>query len=763
MANRRSTTRGKRTKARQKKRSKRQANKLHVHLTPEKQLDLVGYTLLCVAGLTLLSFLSANHGAVPRWWLGVLRLTVGWGAYAIPLLLGTAGLWIVLRNHEDAMPRPRPRQAVGTLLGYVGLLITVHLLISKWSFAGDLWAAAEVGDGGGSVGASLGHLLRYGLGIPGTIIALVTWWIISVGLTFDFTVKDAVQAIRPWLVRLRKQGEAALANSRGREIEASQVRLPLEDAVLRPELGEVVINTPSPPAQTQAGLSGTSPVQVVSGKSAWRPPSFREILRNGGGQDLSAEVLRQQAKIIEETLASLDAPVRVVEINQGPVVTQFGVSPLVVKGRNGRETKVKVSRISSVADDLALALEARTLRVEAPIPGKRLVGIEVPNPESALVSLRDVMESQAFARVDSTLRLCLGQDVSGGPVVTDLAAMPHLLIAGTTGSGKSVCINAIIAALLLQNTPDDLRLIMVDPKRVELTGYDGIPHLLSEVVVDMKRAASTLQWVQREMNSRYRRFARTGALQIRDYNERVASENGEKKLPYIVVVVDELADVMMMSPHETERSICRIAQMARATGIHLVVATQRPSVDVVTGLIKANFPARIAFNVASSVDSRVIIDTPGAEQLLGKGDLLFLPPDASTPLRLQGVYVSDEELRKLVRYWKGQSVPESQIQAVPSQQTLWDELPEAKPQAKLEDELLPDVIDILVRQKKASISMLQRKLRIGYTRAARLMDVLEEHGVVGPQPEGSKRREVNVAAAQALLAGWADGSEAATA
>jgi S-DNA-T family DNA segregation ATPase FtsK/SpoIIIE len=438
----------------------------------------------------------------------------------------------------------------------------------------------------------------------------------------------------------------------------------------------------------------------------------------------------------------------VVETNPGPVVTQFGIEPLMTDEGNGKETKVKISRIKGLAGDLALALEAKTLRVEAPIPGKGLVGIEVPNPQFSLVALRDVMESDEFAEVDSRLRLCLGQDVSGIPVITDLTAMPHLLIAGTTGSGKSVCVNGIIAALLLQNSPDDLTFLMVDPKRVELTGYNGIPHLRSKVVVEMERVTGVLQWVLREMDGRYKRFSKARATHIRDYNERVVPDQGEKKLPYIVVIIDELADLMMLAPQETERSLCRIAQMARATGIHLVIATQRPSVDVVTGLIKANFPARIAFNVASTVDSRVILDMPGAEQLLGQGDMLFLPPDAPTPLRLQGAFVSDDELRRLVQYWKGQARPEGISTEKPVQQPLWDEM---RPAVEFEDELLPDVIDLVLRENRASISLMQRRLRIGYTRAARIMDILERHGVVGPQPAGGKAREVFPSAARALL------------
>jgi len=397
------------------------------------------------------------------------------------------------------------------------------------------------------------------------------------------------------------------------------------------------------------------------------------------------------------------------------------------------------------------------------VPGRSIVGIEVPNAEIALVSLRDVMESESFEKIGakSRLAIALGQNVSGQSVSADLASMPHLLIAGTTGSGKSVCINAVIACLLARNTPDDLRLLMVDPKRVELTTYNGIPHLMVPVVVDLERVVGTLQWVTREMDARYRKFAKAGARNIDDYNGRIAARKdapgpeGEplEKLPYIVVIIDELADLMMLAPDETERTICRLAQMARATGIHLVIATQRPSVDVVTGLIKANFPARISFAVASSVDSRVILDGPGAEQLLGRGDMLFVSPDSGQPVRLQGCYVSDKELLKLVRHWKGMrgttdSVPASPLSAADVkpfvQQPLWEDMRAEMDKTKEppEDDLLGRAIEVVKLQRRASISLLQRKLQIGYTRAARLIDLMEQKGVVGPAVEGERWREV---------------------
>jgi S-DNA-T family DNA segregation ATPase FtsK/SpoIIIE len=457
----------------------------------------------------------------------------------------------------------------------------------------------------------------------------------------------------------------------------------------------------------------------------------------------------QRARLIEETLNSFGAPARVVEINRGPTITQFGVEPDYIESRGGR-LRVRVSKITVLADDLALALAARTIRIQAPVPGKGFVGIEVPNEEISLVALRDVIESQAFKRLKSPLRFALGQNVSGHAIAADLAAMPHLLIAGATGSGKSVCVNALITCLLMHNTPNELRLLMVDPKRVELTGYNGIPHLLAPVVVELERVVTALQWVGREMDMRYHKLAEAGCRNVQDYNTRQQAVNAPK-LPHLVVIIDELADLMMLAPDETERTITRLAQLARATGIHLVIATQRPSVDVVTGLIKANFPARIAFAVASGVDSRVILDQPGAERLLGSGDMLFQAPDAPAPVRLQGVFVSDSEIARLVSYWQSfsglaQAAPSAAggvVDALPAgiplkQIPMWDELE----QEESSDPLMSEAIDLVRRQGRASISMLQRRLRIGYTRAARLVESMEEKGIVGPPDPGTGAREV---------------------
>jgi S-DNA-T family DNA segregation ATPase FtsK/SpoIIIE len=482
----------------------------------------------------------------------------------------------------------------------------------------------------------------------------------------------------------------------------------------------------------------------------WILPKVGEILEKPQAPVVNEEFIEKRARLIEETLASFGAPGQVVEISRGPAVTMFGVEPQFIESRSG-PMRVRVGKIAALSDDLALALAAPRIRIQAPVPGRGYVGIEVPNEEMSLVALREIVESEPFTRLRTPLRFALGKDVAGHPKAANLESMPHLLIAGTTGSGKSVCVNSILSCLLLHNTPDDLRIILVDPKRVELTNYNGVPHLLAPVVVEIERVVGALQWMTREMDNRYHKFAEMGARNIADYNARMAAQGG-KKLPHLVIVVDELADLMMIAPDETERTITRLAQLARATGIHMILATQRPSVDVVTGLIKANFPARIAFAVASNTDSRVILDQPGAERLLGRGDMLFQAPDAPAPVRLQGVFVSDVEITRLVDYWRVQAGAASPYAAAGTPGLPAATLPQGVPLKQVPmfeditaiqgDPLMNDAIDICRREGRGSVSMLQRKLRIGYTRAARLVDTLEEKGILGPPEPGTGVREV---------------------
>jgi S-DNA-T family DNA segregation ATPase FtsK/SpoIIIE len=467
-----------------------------------------------------------------------------------------------------------------------------------------------------------------------------------------------------------------------------------------------------------------------------------DLLDRGKGFKPNQRHINTSAGLIEKTLAEFGIPAQVVGFQVGPTVTQFAVKPgyLSDPEEDDDKKKVRVSRITSLKNDLALALSATQLRIEAPVPGRAYVGIEVPNEKSYLVTLRSVMETTAFYKVDSPLAIALGSDVSGEPVVADLASMPHLLIAGTTGSGKSVCISSLTSCLVMNNTPEELRLVMIDPKMVELIRFSGLPHLYGQVETDLERILGVLQWVVSEMDRRYQVLDETRSRNIDTYNNKIRKKKGGEIMPRIVVMIDELADLMMMAPAQTEFSLVRLAQMARAVGIHLVVATQRPSTDVVTGLIKANFPARMSFAVASSVDSRVVLDMNGAESLLGNGDMLFLPPDASSPIRAQGCMVTPKELDRIINAWKEISDFEPEDISPP-----WEQVIEEKAEIDDFDPLIKDAFQIVRDAQRASTSLIQRKLRIGYPRAARLMDELSALGYVGPSKGSGIEREVLIA------------------
>lgn len=726
-------------------------------LSQERKGDLTGIALLALGALTGWGALAPKPGLALAGWDHFLRAAFGWGAFAMPVAFGAVGIWLVLRHHRAGVPPFDSERLLGLVLLYFGLLVLLHGISAAVNpGAGTPQAAA--GQGGGVVGAALLALSLRGLGIGGTLVVLITWLLVGLTFTMGLSLPQLLEALwRPVgasLKRLTAWVPTVLPGILSRESGAGdEWAFGESGAPPAPKHARAAKAEASPSQEGSAESVGGQPAFAarIPESTAWVLPDREQILVEGTTGRADHEFDRQRARLIEETLRAFGAPSRIVEINRGPAITQFGVEPEFVESRGGRRTKVKVSKIASLVDDLALALAAPSVRVEAPVPGKGYVGVEVPNTDISLVALKDVISGPEFARIDSTLRMGLGQDVSGRPIAADLGEMPHLLVAGTTGSGKSVCINAIIACLLLQNTPDQLQFLMVDPKRVELTNFNGIPHLLAPVVVELERVVPGLQWLSREMDERYRRFSEQGVRHIDEYNRRMRANQG-KSLPKLVVVIDELADLMMLAPDETERVITRLAQLARATGIHLVIATQRPSVDVVTGLIKANFPARIAFAVASSVDSRVILDQPGAERLLGRGDMLFQAPDAPAPIRLQGSFVSDAELRRLIRYWKrlalGDVVSSSPTNSgvanlpsgVPLKQTpLWEDYDTSD--ADL-DELFEEAVEMVREMRRGSISLLQRRLRIGYTRAARLIDQMEERGIVGPQKSGSQPREV---------------------
>lgn len=476
-------------------------------------------------------------------------------------------------------------------------------------------------------------------------------------------------------------------------------------------------------ATADVGMTGTSAVPKAEGKRPYRLPPMT-MLNPGKGQSggLSDEV-RQNARILQETLQSFNIDAKILNASQGPAVTRYELEPA---------AGVKVSKIVHLADDIALKLAATDIRIEAPIPGKAAVGIEVPNKKLSGVTIRDVLDTEAFKNTVGGVPVSLGKDIAGNPVIADLTKMPHLLVAGSTGSGKSVCINTFIASILFKQRPEDVKLILIDPKVVELSNYNGIPHLLTPVVTDPKKAASVLRWAVREMDDRYKRFALTKTRDISRYNEL----HPEEAMPFVVIIIDELADLMMVASNDVEESICRLAQKARACGMHLVLATQRPSVDVLTGLIKANVPSRIAFAVSSQIDSRTILDMAGAEKLIGKGDMLFYPMGASKPLRVQGAFISDAEIDKMTEFIKQQGEPEydESVQKAQSEHNNSE-------MDFFEDELMRQAIDMVLETGQASASMLQRRFRIGYTRAARMVDTMEAMHIVGPS-NGSKAREI---------------------
>ncbi len=700
-----------------------------ISLEPRLKEAIAGLVLLAGGAITLLNLLSVRQaqGVLIDSWALLLRLVFGWGAFVAALVLMALGLALLVRGLSFLRSMPRLRVLGGVLL-FLTALGLLHF------FYPDPLRLAQEGRGGGYVGWAISTALYSTLGDIGAFLVLVLLGLVGIFLAARISPAQL-------------QSASAALNRRAASVYRDRVTPYLESA---DDEGEILERPDGMMPSVPLAAQQAEPQHTVASQPVvdLRPPGMRlpleeeplpplELLAEASPETISEADARHKMRIIEETLRSFGVPAKVVEISQGPTVTQFGVEPGYVdrKGADGEmvSRKVRVSKISGLSKDLALALAAAPIRIEAPVPGRPIVGIEVPNDEISLVPLRTVMESEQFQRLYSPLKIALGQDVSGRSVSASLDTMPHLLIAGATGSGKSVCINAIITCLLFTNSPSRLKLLMIDPKTVELIHFNGLPHLAAPVVTDMVRVLPALRWVMAEMDRRYSLLSRVAARNIDDYNYDKLPPM-EEPLPYIVVAIDELADLMMMAPDDVERIICRLAQMSRATGIHLVIATQRPSVDVVTGLIKANFPARISFAVTSQVDSRVVLDTAGAETLLGQGDMLYMAPDSSKLVRLQGCFVSDEEIREVVRFWT-RSHPTTETKPP------WGEI-EAAAENDQRDELLDDAIALLQQHERASTSLLQRRLRIGYPRAARLMDQLEDEGIVGPPESGGRWREV---------------------
>ncbi len=729
-------------------------------LQPYRQ-ELGSALALIVSILVILNLAGVTGGAIPNLLGNLAAGLFGWGAIPVVMLLGALSAFIIVQLFMEEPTELPMEKIIGVELIVIAALVIVHFLAPT----DDRLLLAQSRAGGGYVGWGLGSLVSSVLGQWGTVALFGVIALAGLGLIISFDGTDIRRISRS----LTPTMPPAPAPSPAPTPTASAPMMPA--AAPKP-----VTPPPAPPkpaSPPKPAVSAPRPAMNTdqARQAAVTSPTFAlppiDLLAPGTGPTGRAANARHQAEVIEETLNGFGVPAKVVEINPGPTVTQFGVKPgkIVRKMSDGtiREQRVRVSKINSLVNDLALALSAAPIRIETPVPGRPIVGIEVPNTAVAMVSLRTSMESDEYQRAKGKLPVALGRGVGGKVVVIDLTAQPHLLIAGATGSGKSVSINATIINLLMTHTPDELKLLMIDPKMVELTSYNGIPHLIAPVVTDFEQVAGALAWITREMERRYKAFAQLGARNIATYNQRMPKS---EKMPFMVVIIDELADLMMLAADEVEKYIARIAQMARATGIHMIIATQRPSTDVVTGLIKANFPARIAFAVSSQIDSRVIIDTPGADKLLGKGDMLYQAPDSPKLARLQGCFVSDAEIKNVVQYWKwaggntdsgasstqssgnGTSAASRPVApsggiASPTNNAPTDnsELPWAGIlEEERKDDMMQRAIDLVVETRRASTSYLQRKLGIGYPRASRLMDDLEDQGVVSPPDHRGARK-----------------------
>ena len=748
---------------------------------PEVARSIIGITLLVLGAVTLIALVLPGQGRLTDWWRDSIAPFFETGRWVLPFLLLGAG-WYV-----EWGPGRQAGSGWGLTLGGIAV-----------AFAGFLGAFEILGlnlfgveRGGGRIGRALADFLVTLVTRPGAFVLLVALALVGLLLAFNLPLRSILRpgtSLARWLstaatTSLRREPRVGGADVSGRDRDAAGPAAPGTSRVAGARGARVgkpgVLTAPS---AGQTGIWGEEDAdRIPSAVPSTVPTSATFAPARNGGPASSATIVeaprlardpdditsasdspptrerkeyvlppltlldaavepvglngedalhRRNEEIIVRKLASFEIPAQIVGRNAGPVVTQYEVQPA---------PHVKVSRIEGLADDLAMALAARSLRIEAPIPGKSAVGVEVPNKDFNIVALRGILESVDFTSPGtSRLTFALGRDVAGKAQAVDLAKMPHLLIAGATGSGKSVMVNALITSLLCNSTPDDVRMILMDLKRVELAAYNGLPHLLVPVITEPERAKAALKWAVNEMEGRYRRFAGATARNIRAYNETRADP--ADRMPYIVIVIDELADLMMREGKNVEDPIVRLAQKARATGVHMVLATQRPSVNVVTGLIKANFPSRIAFAMASQIDSRTILDTPGAEDLIGRGDMLYQPADLPRPMRLQGVFVSDVEIGRIGQHWRDQiddphydmAIIESDEDSTGSVDDLADE--EA-------DRLLPDAVGVIREYDRASASLLQRRLKIGYARAARIIDQLEARGYIGAF-DGSNARVV---------------------
>jgi len=732
-------------------------------LENELKSELYGIAVITFALLTLVSLFTHAVGAFGQFLNQCLSVAAGQGRILIPVLCFLLGIKIIRERNKVKIDT----QIIGTALLLFLVLSFVHLSIPISSS----FNAGQKGAGGGILGAAGSYLLLKYFDVTGSYIILSSLMIISivlltklpVSLLFSLLGRHSGSAVKKVYNKITDFIFVEVKEEKERTAEEPQENTLIINNI---EIPSLLIQGKKAGGETQV-INNEALINTVSEKSSGRikekqqpinislasgsktfclPPTSLLNWKKTKELTVTEKEINEKIRILEETLASFGINVRVTQVTVGPAITRYEIQPPV---------GIKVSRIIGLSDDLSLALAASHVRIEAPIPGKAAIGIEVPNKEISTVHLKEMIESKEFGAASSKIAVVLGKDISGTPIVTDLSQMPHLLIAGSTGSGKSVCINTLVASILFKATPEEVKIILIDPKMVELTNYNGIPHLITPVVTNPKKASGILHWAVKEMEQRYDLFAAVGAKDIIRYNKMQAelqkgfSEdelpagsvdatqtlNSDGTLPLILIIIDELSDLMMIAPAEVEDSICRLAQMARAAGIHLVLATQRPSVDVITGLIKANIPSRISFAVSSQMDSRTILDTGGAEKLLGRGDMLFFPVGSSKPVRIQGAFLTDKDTENLVSFLKEQAQPNYN----PDMANVSEE--ENISFSEQDDSLLPQAVQLFIEQGNASVSMLQRRFHIGYARAARLVDIMEQRGIVGSF-EGSKPRSI---------------------
>ena len=698
-------------------------------ISPEVKISIIITILLALAFLSILSFfdLAGPFGVYSK---AVLELAFGWGSYGFPILLFILGFLLFKRVRYS----PNKSQLVGVVVLFVSLLGALH---HAPTFLNSVEAVSN-GQGGGYIGLALSAPFVSLAGYWGAWIFLGVLMIVGVLLTLsniifgtdeeeeeDFEEEEEEENLDQNRTLLERLAEKLRIWKYRREYNEEEDGEENQDSEEDQELEE----DQSDEEEVEESSDDDSEAEpITTEKKKRRKIKIPIDLLEGCNEKPSVDDIDTIKDKIIKTLGTFGIPIEMDEVNVGPTVTQYTLKP---------PEGVKLSRLTGLANELSLALAAHPLRMEAPIPGKSLVGIEIPNKSAVAVKLKDIITSSSFRKQESNLTICLGKDVSGKPWVDDLAKMPHLLIAGSTGSGKSVAINSLIISLLYQNSPDDLKLVLVDPKKVELTGYNDIPYLLTPVITDSKKTVNALKWVVSEMERRYQLLSNRGKRNIAAYN----AANKKETLPYIVFIIDELADLMTSSANDVEAAIVRLAQMSRAVGIHLVLATQRPSVNVITGLIKANVPARMAFVVPSQIDSRTILDSTGAEKLLGRGDMLWLSPELNKPRRLQGAFLSDEEIERVTNFLKEQGEAEYHDEVTDQPVKEESSASGINDNYSSEDDLYGDAKEEVLKAGKASASLLQRRLRIGYARAARLLDILESEGVVGPA-DGARPRVI---------------------